>query len=124
MGLFDFLSKRGSKKVEPEFTAVDYVQWLLEYMLHTSRTELTLASDRALPGSELTGAEAPPCLPEAQNVLNRLRVLAKVSPIRQTGVVEGTFEQPRQQLMLVARVRFRDGIEHSTCDLRIQLKNR
>lgn len=124
MGLFDFLSKKREKEAEPEFTAVDYVEWLLEYMLRTSRTELTLANDRALPGSEISGVEAPPCLPDAQKVLNRLRVLAKVSPIRQAGVVEGTFEQPRQQLMLVVRVRFQDGVEHSTCALRIQLKNR
>ena len=49
MGLMSFFQKE--KPAEQQPTAVEYVEWLLKYMIRTSRVELVIDTRRPLPGS-------------------------------------------------------------------------
>lgn len=127
MGLMDLFGKKKPAKgssAGDEPTAIDYVDWLLQYMLSTSRMTLTLDTSRALPGSgSLTGDTVPPpCLPEASVVINRLKILSGVNPVRQSKAVEGTFERPRKSLVIITTCRFQDEEDKSTCSIRLQVK--
>ena len=116
----------GKKKPEAKEapTAVDYVDWLLQHMLNTSQLTLTLDTRRALPdSSKLAADEAPPpCMPDAAIVVNRLKILAGVNPVRQTTPIEGTFERPRKHLSVVTTCRFQDNEAYSTCAIRLVIK--
>jgi hypothetical protein len=125
MGLFDLFGKRETASASGQPTAIEYVDWLLKHMLRTSRTELTIATGKALPGSvPAAGEEPPPCLPDAHAVINRLKLLAGLAPVKQAGTVEGTFEQPRNQLAVVVNARFQDAADRSVCTIRLKVKNR
>lgn len=105
-------------------TAIDYVEWLLKHMLHTSRTELIIDTSRALPGSDQAAKkdDPPPCIPDAQAVVNRLKLLSGVNPVRQTGVVSGTFERLRTHHAIVVTTQFQDGAEKSICTIRLRVR--
>jgi len=108
-------------KEEP--TAVDYVEWLLKHMLRTSRTELTIDTRCRLPGAGEEGKEnAPPCLPAAGNVLNRLKVLSGLNPAHYGRMTEGSFERPSIGHVLVVNTRFLDEGNVSTCSLRLRIR--
>ena len=127
MGIMDMFSK---KKVAAESasiaepTAVDYVEWLLQYMLGTSRMTLTIDSAQGLPGSGQipAGLAPPPCLPEAVVVLNRLKILSGVNPIKQAKPVDGKFERPRKHLSILVATHFQDDDAKSTCTIRLTVK--
>jgi len=127
MGLMDLFGKRKSAAGATqgdEPTAIDYVDWLLQYMLSTSKMTLTLDTSRALPGSGTLpeGIVPPPCLPDASVVINRLKILAGVNPVRQSKTIEGTFDRPRKSLTIITTCRFQDEEEKSTCSIRLQVK--
>lgn len=110
--------------VNPEApTAIEYVEWLLKHMLRTSRLELTVDTRRALPGAgEEERDGGPPCVPNAQNVINRLKVLAGLSPIRYAQSAEGSFERPSTGYILVVAARFLDNSQASTCAIRLRVR--
>lgn len=123
MGLMNLFGKK--KPVVSEApTAVEYVDWLLQHMLNTSQLTLTVDTRRALPdSSKLAADEAPPpCIPDAAQAVNRLKILAGVNPVRQTKPIEGTFERPRKHLSVVITCRFQDNEEYSTCAIRQVIK--
>jgi len=121
MGLMDFFSK--AKPADKQPTAIDYVEWLLIHMLRTSRTELTIDTSRALPGSASDAKDdPPPCVPDANAVINRLKILSKVNPIRQTGIVGGTFERPRTHHAISVTTQFQDDAEKSICTIRLRIR--
>jgi hypothetical protein len=125
MGLFDLFGKKETASVNGQPTAIEYVDWLLKHMLRTSRTELTLDTKKALPGSvPAAGEEPPPCVPEPQVVINRLKLLAGIAPVTQAETVEGTFERPRNHLVMVVTGRFRDEADRSVCTIRLRFKNK
>ena len=107
-----------------EPTAVEYVDWLLKYMLRVSRLKTTIIDTRrALPGSEKAGADdGPPCLPSVERVLNRLKVLSGLSPVRYPQAVEAGFERPRATCTLVVATRFLDDANASTCAIRLRIR--
>jgi hypothetical protein len=51
MGLFNLFGKKEPASTSGQPTAIEYVEWLLRYMLCTSRTELTLDTRKALPAA-------------------------------------------------------------------------
>lgn len=124
MSLMDFFRPKQTELVQP--TAVDYVDWLIKHMLGTSKTELSLDSRRPLPGSDLVlrSEEAPPCLPDPRVVINRLKVLAGVSPVCQAKNVVGVFEQPRGNCTVEVSATFLDSAEHAACTLRLRVRRR
>lgn len=125
MGLFELFGKKKAAAVVEKPTAIEYVDWLVKHMLRASRTELTLDTKKALPGSvPVAGEEPPPCVPDAQTVINRLKLLAGVAPVKQFQAVEGSFEQPRNHLSIVVTVRFQDDDEGSICTIRLKVKNK
>lgn len=123
MGLMDLFGKKKPDASEAP-TAIDYVDWLLQHMLNTSQMTLTIDTRQALPGSAHLAPDAvpPPCMPDAALVVNRLKILSGINPVRQAKAVEGTFERPRKHLSVVTTCRFQDNETYSTCALRLLVK--
>jgi len=124
MGLLSFF--RGETKVAEKPTAVEYVEWLLKHMLKTSRLELTVNTRKALPGSSMQPSDddAPPCVPEAMAVINRLKILSGVNPVRQPKTVAGRFERPRTHHTIEVLTSFLDSEQESACMLRLRIHGR
>ena len=120
MGLM-YLFKRKPAAGTAEPTAVDYVEWLLQHMLNTSKIELTIDTSRPLPGSVQRPGDAnpPPPIPAPAVVINRLKILSGVNPFKQAKAVEGTFERPRKHVAIIATCRFQDDDAKSTCSIRL-----
>lgn len=127
MGLMDLFRRKNPTKNSgdtQEPTAIDYVEWLLQHMLSASRMELMIDTDQELPGNGPLPEDVtpPPCIPDAQTVINRLKILSGVNPVMQTKTVEGTFERPRVHHALVFTSRFQDTDMKSTCALRLRIR--
>ncbi len=124
MGLMDLFTKK-KPEVSETPTAVDYVDWLFQYMLSRSQSELVVDTRRALPGADarVGEMEPPPCIPDAAIVINRLKIMSGVNPLRQAKPIEGTFERPRKHLTVVTTCRFQDTDEYSICKIRMLVKN-
>ncbi len=122
MGLMNFFRKEAPAEQLP--TAVDYVEWLLKYMVRTSRVELTLDSSRTLPGSDLTEkGEVPPCLPDVRAVINRFKILAGINPMtKQTTTTGIVFQRPRTHDTVYISTQFQEGTDKSTCSIRLQFR--
>lgn len=123
----DILGIFRSKRVETvQPTAVDYVEWLVRHILSGSTLELTLDTRQPLPGSGQTpGREGPPpCQPDAGAVINRLKILAGVSPVLQASNATGTFERARTNHMITVSATFNDCGAYSTCTLRLRVRHR
>ena len=126
MGFLDMFRKSAAP-ADPSLqpSAIDYVDWLLQHMLRTSNTTLTLGTRRPLPGQGSAKEDTPPpCTPEVQTVINRLKVMSGVQPVRHEQPVEGSFEQPRTQLVMIVDTRFHDGADESTCTIRLRFKDK
>ncbi len=128
MGLFNWFQGAGAKKAPPEAApnAIDYVEWLLQYMLQTSKVDLVIDTRYALPGAGAlpSGVDPPPCLPGAPLVVNRLKILSGVNPLPMSEPVAGRFLRPKTHLVLIIATRFHDTNEHSTCSLRMTIRDR
>jgi hypothetical protein len=122
MGLMSFFRKEAPSEQQP--TAVEYVEWLLKYMVRTSRVELTLDSRRALPGSDTPEQEdAPPCLPDVRAVINRLKILAGVNPMVKQSAATGTvFQRPRTHDTVHVSTQFQEDTEKSVCSIRLHFR--
>ncbi len=123
MGLLNLFKK--TKPADERPTAVEYVEWLLVHMLRTSHTELKIDSTRPLPGNALTeeDADPPPCMPDAQTVVNRLKILSGVNPMRQAGVkAGGTFERIRNNHIVNFNTQFQDSAERSLCTITLNIR--
>lgn len=123
MGLMSLFSKAKPAAQKPN--PAEYVEWLLTYMLQTSRTELKIDTRQPLPGSDLSveNNNAPPCVPEAQSVINRLKILSGVNPIWKEGLKEsGSFERPRTHLAVTVVTQFQDDIDRSICVITLKIR--
>lgn len=122
MGLMSFFQKE--KPAEQQPTAVEYVEWLLKYMIRTSRVELVIDTRRPLPGgSSPDQADPPPCIPEARAVINRLKILAGVNPMSKQPVTAGiAFQRPRTHDTVTVLTQFQEDGERSACTLRLQFR--
>ena len=103
--------------------AVEYVEWLLGSMFRTSRTEATVDTQRTLPGAGNAG-EGSPSIPDTASVINRLKVLSGLSPIRYDEPASGGFECPKGNCVITVDTRFTDSGKRSTCRLRISVRAR
>lgn len=121
MGLINLFQKKDTGENKP--TAADYVEWLLQYMLQTSQTEITIDTNHPLPGTDRSGNNPPPYLPDAHTVINRLKILSKVNPIWKEGVNnEGNFEKPSKYHTINVSTRFKDNINQSTCHIKLRIR--
>ncbi len=106
-------------------SAVEYVDWLLAFMLRTGSTELTIDSKHPLPGTdEKSPSLAPPCLPTHTAVFNRLKLLSGLNPVVFAVPQEGRFEKQRPHSTLTFLTRFSDESGRSTCVLRMRIGSR
>ncbi len=106
-------------------TAATYVDWLLQHMLRSSQTVVTIDTTRPLPGDDAAASDSPPpCIPAAESAINRLKILCGLNPIRQSAPVEGRFEQVHGRHALLVAVRFIDQPERSLCTLRMAIRGR
>lgn len=122
MGLMNLFRKAKPEEELPN--AVDYVEWLLMHMLRTSCTELVIDTSRALPGSIPAGEyEPPPLIPPATTVINRLKIISNVNPVRpEGGRAMGSFERCRTHHTVKFTTQFEDGIDKSTCIIRLTIR--
>jgi hypothetical protein len=122
MGLMNFFRKEVPSEQQP--TAVEYVEWLLKYMVRTSHVELTLDSRRALPGSNTSEqGEAPPCLPDVRAVINRFKILSGVNPMTKQSAATGiVFQRPRTHDTVFVSTQFQEDTEKSVCSIRLQFR--
>lgn len=113
--------ERPSQAAQP--SASEYVEWLPLYMLRTSQTELTISSSRPLPGDgEDDPALIPPCLPEQEMVINRLKVLCGLNPFRFSEPTDGSFETTHANHTLRFAVQFTDGDQRDICTLNLSIR--
>lgn len=104
-------------------SASEYVDWIPLYMLRTSQTELIIASSRPLPGAiEEDPSLTPPCLPEQEVVINRLKVLCGLNPFRFAKPTKGTFERLHASHTLCFVVLFEDGAQRDVCKLKLSIR--
>lgn len=104
-------------------SAVDYVDWLLKHMLRNSSTELTIDTRLRLPGSdEIVPEFAPPCLPDPDKVINRLKILSGLQPVHLAAPVSAKFEQLRTHHAIIVQTRFEDQDDGSRCRLNLRLR--
>jgi len=127
MGFFDlFKNKKTNTGTDPDQpSAIEYVERLLGYMSANALYDITIDSERQLPGNELpaNSTSKPPCLPDPQTVINRLKLLADIPMMTLTKPAEGSFEQKRRNLLLTVSARFQDNTEKSVCYLHMRTKN-
>jgi len=114
----------GDRSESSEFSAVDYVAWLLKFMLRRSLTELTVNTSRALPGAGESGDECPPCNPNPEAVINRLKILSGLNPMRYPSSVRGVFEETRTGYVLVVSTQFEDTDSKSACKIKLRVRAR
>jgi len=121
MVFFDKLKSVFSGEREQETvvqpSASEYVEWLPRYMLRKSRTEIKIDSSRPLPG-----ADEAPAVPEAEAVVNRLKVLCGMNPFRFSEPEEGTFERLHANHTLKFKTRFEDSQDRSVCTLSLSIR--
>lgn len=61
-------------------------------------------------------------MPNADIVINRLKILSGLSPIRYARSAEGTFERPATGHVIVVTARFTDDDAASTCAIRLRIR--
>jgi hypothetical protein len=124
MNLLNLFGRRKQADQRAQPTAIDYVEWLLKHMLRTSPTEWIIDTRRVLPGGGPTEDDAPPCIPHAPAVINRLKILSGINPSRQSAVVSGSFERSIIRHAVVFTTQFQDDAEKSVCTIRFHLRSR
>ncbi|MEI7948225.1 MAG: hypothetical protein WCJ02_16100 [bacterium] len=119
----DFFNKKNPAEKQP--TAVEYVEWMLKYMVRTSRTELVIDTRRVVPGSiSADQLDGPPCIPDACAVVNRLKILAGINPMSKQPSSTGTvFQRPRTHDTVYVSTQFQDHAEKTLCTIRLNIRN-
>ncbi len=122
MGFFDkVLAAFSADSVVEECTvaptASEYIEWLPRYMLRESQTEIRIDSARPLPG-----ADEAPGVPDADAVLNRLKVLCGINPFRLSEPIEGAFERIHANHKLKFKTRFEDTQDRTICILYLSIR--
>jgi hypothetical protein len=104
-------------------SAVDYVEWLPRFMLRTSCTALTIATDTPLPTS--AGAldeDLVSDVPSVEAVLNRLKLVSGLNPVRCLKPTAGHFERARGGLTLAFGTLFEETPKRATCTIRMRVR--
>lgn len=103
--------------------AVAYVEWLLRQMTASSRMAMDIETRRPLPvrlgASAFDGASA---MPDTETVINRLKILSGLSPIRYVQKKEGRFERNNVACTWVVQTSFLDDAQGSTCRLQLKIQ--
>ena len=116
------------KTKEPEeaggATVIDYVDWLVTYMLRTSNVELVIDSTRPLPGAlETNPALIPPCLPPHESALNRLKLLCGLQPAYFSKPTEGSFQRTSGTHNLLISANFNDSPGRAICKIHLRIRS-
>jgi len=112
---------RGAGEKDPP-KASEYVDWLPSHMLRSSCTELTIDSSCPLPGADESSLDKiPPCLPDPEIVINRIKVLCGLNPFRFPEPMEGIFEREYARHTLKFRAQFDDRENQCVCTLHLSV---
>lgn len=104
-------------------TAVDYVEWLLVYMSRSARFQIVLDTSGALPGvGQAALSDPPPCQPPAESVLNRLKILAGINPVKHREAVRGEIKREKPTHTEIFAVEFHDKERGSRCNIQLSIK--
>ena len=130
MGFVETLSKKLSSLMSGEKNDIkapvlnEYIEWLLAYMVRTSKTEVIVDTKRSIPGSNETGGNVPPFIPTAEAIINKLKILSGFNPVTNSKPIDGGFTQPIGAQSLIVKTRFLDTPAKSTCVIRISIRAR
>jgi len=103
--------------------AVAYVEWLLSQMTASSRMTLVIETRRTLPVNLGTSAYAgTSALPDAEHVINRLKILSGLSPVRYSQKKEGCFERKNVTCTWVVQTSFLDEALGSMCQIQLKIR--
>lgn len=111
------------EEVHDDRSVTEYVDWLLQHMLRTSRMELAMDSSSPMPTGEGTSKDPwmrP--LPDARTVINRLKVVSGLNPVRFQRTTYGRFERTRGTLVFSYNTCFEDGPEMSKCRIIVAVR--
>ena len=102
---------------------VAYVDWLLGHILKKGLQEVVLRSRSPLPGADFAGrSEGPPTLPPVDQVLNRLKVVAGLSPQLYPKPVKGVIRKTTPVYTMEVTAEFEDRPGDSVCRLRMTVR--
>jgi len=103
-----------------EATAAEYVEWLFSYALSKGKQELLIRSGLTLPGAEQFSQDHEgAALPPVEHVINRLKVLSGLSPVRYTQEVRKVVKKTIRTVQLEADMAFQDKPEGSMVRIHI-----
>lgn len=112
-----------SKKEQPTNPASStsaYVDWLPKYLLGSSITEATIDSLRPLPGADTYPGTAP----DPAAVVNRLKVLSGLSPVKYDTQQTGQFSQQTGSYRVTFKTAFNDKDGRSRCSVVLSIRSR
>ena len=119
--VFNSLGNDASDAPQPK--ASEYVDWLPRHMLRNSCVELKIDSSRPLPGADEDDlSKCPPCLPDQDMVINRIKMLCGMNPFRLSEPTEGHFEKAHANHTLKFNVHFEDREDRSICILHLSVR--
>jgi hypothetical protein len=110
----------GDAAAEP--SAIDYVEWLPGHMLRASQTTLTIATDQALPADDNSAAGDPANTPDPEAVINRLKLVSGLNPVRCAQPTAGRFERARGRFKLAFETVFHETPGRATCTIRMRVR--
>lgn len=118
-------TKRASAGTDAEGAPV-YVEALLKHMLRTSKFHLTLRGGAPLPvvGTSDDSSDDTMPAPDFLAVTNCLKILSGVNPFPCQAPVEGRFERPRGDHVVIYETRFDDRAQPPTCTVRMTVRRR
>ncbi len=105
--------------------AIDYVEWLLNHAVAKGTHEVVITSGRSLPALETFCKErGMEMRPSVEHVINRLKVLSGLSPVRYPEEKKGIIKKNIRSFLLEAEAVFQDRPEGSRARIRIVVRGR
>lgn len=109
--LFGFPDEKGKKDASATTSA--YVDWLPNYMIGAAISEVIIDSNLPLPGAKRFSGE----VPDAATVVNRLKILSGLSPVKYDTPQAGRFTQLSGNYCFTLKTAFTDKNGHSRCSV-------
>lgn len=115
-GLFG--ADKPSAQSNTQSGTAEYVDWLPKYMIGTSASQITIDSQKPLPGAQQFSGT----LPQTIAVINRLKILSGLSPVQYDAMKSGQFTKEMTNCSLTLQTSFTDQDGCSRCSLSLSIR--